>query len=91
MAAVLYPCSDNAPLASGARYKVADKWPFSPANVKRLQRGLCVALPPKRDTAELAGLRDRLQSVGRLADDFDVLLRVKDHAEAVAHERLVIT
>jgi hypothetical protein len=37
------------------------------------------------------GLRDRLQSVGRLADDLDVLLRVKDHAEAVAHERLVIT
>ena len=50
MAAVLYACSDTAPPASGARYKVADKWPFSPANVKRLQRGLCVALPPKSDT-----------------------------------------
>jgi hypothetical protein len=35
-------------------------------------------------------LRDRLQSVGRLADDLDVLVRVTKHAEAVAHERLVI-
>jgi hypothetical protein len=32
-----------------------------------------------------------VQSVGRVADDLDVLLRAKDHAEAVAHERLVIT
>ena len=36
-----------------------------------------VAFPPKRDSAELVGLRDRLQSIGRLADDLDVLLRVK--------------
>ena len=28
--------------------------------------------------------------VGRLADDFDVLLGVEDQAEAASHERLVV-
>ena len=43
-----------------------------------------VAIWGKRESAELVGLRDRLQSVGRLADDLDVLMRVKgDHQTLV--------
>jgi hypothetical protein len=35
-------------------------------------------------------LLDRRVAVGRLADDVDVLLGVEDHAEAGAHQRLVV-
>ena len=35
-------------------------------------------------------LGDRLDAVARLADDLDVLLGLEDHAEAGAHERLVV-
>ena len=34
--------------------------------------------------------RDRLGAVGGLADDLDVVAGVEDHAEAAAHERLVV-
>src|SRR4051794_18942911 len=40
--------------------------------------------------AQGAGLVDRLAPVGRLADDLDLGLRVEDHAEAGADERLVV-
>ena len=33
---------------------------------------------------------DRLGAVGGLADDVEVVLGVEDHAEAGAHERLVV-
>ena len=33
---------------------------------------------------------ERLQAVARLADDLDVGLRLEDHPEAGAHERLVV-
>ena len=39
---------------------------------------------------ELARLLDRLQAVGGLADDVEVVLGVEDHPEARAHERLVV-
>ena len=40
--------------------------------------------------SELAGACEGLESVGRLADDLDVLLRFEDQPEAAAHERLVV-
>jgi hypothetical protein len=39
---------------------------------------------------ELAGACEGLESVGRLADDLDVLLGFEDHPKAAAHERLVV-
>ena len=39
---------------------------------------------------ELAGCPERLLAVARLADDLDVRLRLEDHAEARAHESLVV-
>jgi len=39
---------------------------------------------------QLARPSNCLQAVGCLADDFDVLLSVEDHAKAVADERLVV-
>ena len=39
---------------------------------------------------EAPRLRDRLEPVGGLADDLDVLLGLEDHAEARPHERLVV-
>jgi hypothetical protein len=39
---------------------------------------------------EFAGAFEGLESVGRFADDFDVLLGFEDHAKAAAHERLVV-
>ena len=38
----------------------------------------------------LADARERLSAVGGLGDDLDVLLGVEDHAEAAAHECLVV-
>ena len=39
---------------------------------------------------EPARLLDRLEAVGGLADDVEVVLGVEDHPEAGAHERLVV-
>ena len=40
--------------------------------------------------AALRGALDRLEAVGGLGDDLDVGLAVEDHAEARAHQRLVV-
>ena len=39
---------------------------------------------------ELADLLDGVEPVGRLANHLEVVLRVEDHAEAGAHQRLVV-
>jgi hypothetical protein len=45
----------------------------------------------QHDVGALAlGQRDGLGAVAGLADDLHVLLGVEDHAEAAAHERLVV-
>ncbi len=39
---------------------------------------------------QVPGLRDRVEAVGGLADDLQIVLGVEDHAEPGAHERLVV-